>query len=46
MQVDLDLQRRVSDIQDTRGNSDEERSFILGKDPTDECNHRAWDVIK
>ena len=38
--IDVNLQGRFSDIQDTRGNSDEEGSFILGEGPTDECNHR------
>ena len=44
--MDVDPQRRFADIQDPRGNPDEERSFILGKDPTDECTHRAWDAIQ
>ena len=44
--MDVSLQSYFSGIQDTRGNSDEERSFILGEASTDECDHRPWNAFQ
>ena len=42
----MGMQWCFSGIQDPRGNSDEERSFILGEESTDECGYRPGNAFQ